>query len=93
MARPKSLKPAYCRHKPSGRAYVRLAGDVLDVDLSRGITRSAHLYHHGRVPKASMGRELKGSTIGVIGYGAIGFGATGYELALRGLVATLGPRG
>jgi D-3-phosphoglycerate dehydrogenase len=42
------------------------------VDLSRGITRSAHLYHHGRVPKASMGRELKGSAIGVIGYGAIG---------------------
>lgn len=42
------------------------------VDLSRGITRSAHLYHHGRVPKATMGRELKGSTIGVIGYGAIG---------------------
>jgi D-3-phosphoglycerate dehydrogenase len=42
------------------------------VDLSRGITRSAHLYHHGRVPKASMGLELKGSTIGVIGYGAIG---------------------
>jgi D-3-phosphoglycerate dehydrogenase / 2-oxoglutarate reductase len=42
------------------------------VDLSRGITRSAHFYHHGRVPKATMGRELKGSTIGVIGHGAIG---------------------
>jgi D-3-phosphoglycerate dehydrogenase / 2-oxoglutarate reductase len=42
------------------------------VDLSRGITRSAHFYQHGRVPTASMGRELKGSTIGVIGYGAIG---------------------
>ena len=42
------------------------------VDLSRGITRSVHMYHHGRVPKASMGRELKGSTVGVIGYGAIG---------------------
>jgi D-3-phosphoglycerate dehydrogenase len=42
------------------------------VDLSRGITRSAHFYHHGRVPPVSMGRELKGSTIGVIGYGAIG---------------------
>ncbi len=42
------------------------------VDLSRGITRSTHFYHHGRVPTASMGRELRGSTIGVIGYGAIG---------------------
>jgi D-3-phosphoglycerate dehydrogenase len=42
------------------------------VDLSRGITESTHWYHHGRVPKAKMGRELKGSTIGVIGYGAIG---------------------
>ena len=37
------------------------------VDLSRGITESAHWYHHGRVPKAKMGRELKGSTVGVVG--------------------------
>ena len=42
------------------------------VDLSRGITRSATLYHQNRIPPAAMGRELKGSTIGVIGYGAIG---------------------
>jgi D-3-phosphoglycerate dehydrogenase len=42
------------------------------VDLSRGITRSAIEYRAGRVPKATMGRELKGSTLGVIGYGAIG---------------------
>jgi D-3-phosphoglycerate dehydrogenase / 2-oxoglutarate reductase len=42
------------------------------VDLSRGITRSATLYHQNQVPPASMGRELKGSTLGVIGYGAIG---------------------
>jgi D-3-phosphoglycerate dehydrogenase len=42
------------------------------VDLARGITRSAIEYRAGRVPKAAMGRELKGSTIGVIGYGAIG---------------------
>ena len=42
------------------------------VDLSRGITRSATLYHQNKVPQAAMGRELKGSTIGVIGYGAIG---------------------
>jgi D-3-phosphoglycerate dehydrogenase len=42
------------------------------VDLSRGITRSTTLYRDGKVPAASMGRELRGSTLGVIGYGAIG---------------------
>src|SRR5205807_2970084 len=42
------------------------------VDLSRGITRSTMDYRGGRVPKAAMGRELRGSTLGGIGYGAIG---------------------
>jgi len=58
------------------------------VDLSRGITRSATLYHQGRVPKATMGRELKGSTLGVIGYGAIGKEVTriGRALGMRVLV-------
>ena len=42
------------------------------VDLSRGVSQSASDYHAGRVPQARMGKELKGSTIGVIGYGAIG---------------------
>src|SRR5262245_15315543 len=42
------------------------------VDLSRGITRSALEYRSGRVPSATMGRELKGATLGVIGYGQIG---------------------
>jgi D-3-phosphoglycerate dehydrogenase len=42
------------------------------VDLARGMTRSATLYHQNQVPQAGMGRELKGSTLGVIGYGAIG---------------------
>jgi len=42
------------------------------VDLSRGISRSRILYREKKIPKAHMGRELKGSTIGVIGYGAIG---------------------
>src|SRR6185369_6820601 len=42
------------------------------IDLSRGITSSATSYRAGKVPPAAMGRELKGSTLGVIGYGAIG---------------------
>jgi D-3-phosphoglycerate dehydrogenase len=42
------------------------------IDLARGVNPSTHYYHHGRVPPARMGRELKGSTIGVIGYGQIG---------------------
>lgn len=42
------------------------------VDLSRGITRSARSYQEGLPPQASIGRELKGSTLGVIGFGAIG---------------------
>jgi D-3-phosphoglycerate dehydrogenase / 2-oxoglutarate reductase len=42
------------------------------VDLARGITRSTLEYRAGGVPQAQMGRELKGATLGVIGYGAIG---------------------
>ena len=42
------------------------------IELSRGITRSTIEYRAGRVPQAQMGRELKGSTLGVVGYGAIG---------------------
>ncbi|MCK6452080.1 MAG: hydroxyacid dehydrogenase [Alphaproteobacteria bacterium] len=42
------------------------------VDLGRHVTRSAVTYHHGKDPQALMGRQLSGSTLGVIGYGAIG---------------------
>jgi D-3-phosphoglycerate dehydrogenase / 2-oxoglutarate reductase len=41
------------------------------VDLSRGISASARAYHAGQVPVAAMGRELRGATLGVIGYGQI----------------------
>src|SRR5256886_11243240 len=44
------------------------------VDLSRGTARSASEYHAGRVPRPEPGRQLCGSTLGVLGYRAIGRG-------------------
>ena len=44
----------------------------LMIDLSRRVTAHAVSYHSGKIPQAVMGRELRGSTLGVIGYGAIG---------------------
>ena len=60
----------------------------LMVDLARGITRSARLYHHNEIPAAHMGRELKASTLGVIGYGAIGreVARIGKALGMRVLI-------
>jgi D-3-phosphoglycerate dehydrogenase / 2-oxoglutarate reductase len=42
------------------------------VDLSRGISRATADYHAGRKPEILMGRQLAGSTLGIIGYGSIG---------------------
>jgi D-3-phosphoglycerate dehydrogenase len=42
------------------------------VDLSRGISRSTEDYHAGRKPEVTMGRQLAGSCLGIIGYGHIG---------------------
>ncbi|MCA1402376.1 NAD(P)-dependent oxidoreductase [Bradyrhizobium sp. BRP56] len=42
------------------------------VDLSRGVSRATADYHAGTAPEVVMGRQLAGSTIGIIGYGSIG---------------------
>jgi D-3-phosphoglycerate dehydrogenase len=42
------------------------------VDLSRGISRAAADYHSGRKSEIVMGRQLAGSSLGIIGYGSIG---------------------
>jgi D-3-phosphoglycerate dehydrogenase / 2-oxoglutarate reductase len=42
------------------------------VDLARHIPAAVSDYRGGRDPAAAMGRQLKGSTLGIMGYGAIG---------------------
>jgi len=58
------------------------------IDLARGITRSAIIYRRNEAPQVQMGRELRGSTLGVIGYGAIGreVARIGKALGMRVLV-------
>lgn len=59
------------------------------VDLARGISDAAAAYHRGEVPEARMGRQLNGSTLGIIGYGDIGryLAPLGLALGMRVLVA------
>ena len=58
------------------------------VDLARGVSGAVADYRAGRVPVAAMGRQLSGSALGVIGYGAIGrrVAQLGVALGMRVLV-------
>jgi D-3-phosphoglycerate dehydrogenase / 2-oxoglutarate reductase len=42
------------------------------VDLARNISDSVLVYRQGRAPEAHTGRQLRGATLGIIGYGVIG---------------------
>jgi D-3-phosphoglycerate dehydrogenase len=42
------------------------------LDLSRHISSAVHDYRSGATPPPRMGRELRGATLGLIGYGQIG---------------------
>jgi len=59
------------------------------VDLGRGISAATERYHRGEVPEARIGRQLEGSTVGIIGYGAIGrrLAAMALGLNMRVLVS------
>jgi D-3-phosphoglycerate dehydrogenase len=59
------------------------------VDLSRGISRATADYHLGRKPEVVMGRQLAGSSLGIIGYGSIGryLAPIGVTLGMEVLVA------
>ncbi len=59
------------------------------IDLSRGISDSVLAYRAGLTPPVRMGRELRGSTLGVIGFGQIGrqVGDLGLAMGMRVLVS------
>lgn len=42
------------------------------IDAGRHVTHYARAYRAGVAPEARMGRQLKGASVGIIGYGAIG---------------------
>jgi D-3-phosphoglycerate dehydrogenase len=47
-------------------------GIAFMIDLARGVTAAAVGYHAGAQPPVRRGIQLKGSTVGIVGYGAIG---------------------
>jgi D-3-phosphoglycerate dehydrogenase len=61
------------------------------VDLGRSLTASTVAYHAGHVPKAPMGRQLEGSTLGILGYGQIGRRLADLALALNMRVLVYDP--
>ena len=58
------------------------------VDLARGVTDATIAYRAGAAPQVRMGRQLRGSTLGIVGYGHIGtrLAQLGLALGMRVLV-------
>src|ERR1700730_18313421 len=53
------------------------------IDLARNISDSVLVYRQGRAPEAHTGRQLRGATLGIIGYGVIGEYLVPLGVALR----------
>ena len=70
------------RATPGFAASVAELGLGLIIDLARGITDAVAAYRSGRAPEARIGRQLKGATLGIIGYGVIGQHLAGIASAI-----------
>src|SRR5262249_31488254 len=67
----------------AGRPWVAAVSELvigLMLDAARGISRANIAYKRGEMPEVTMGRQLAGSTAGIIGYGPLGRSVA--ELAL-----------
>jgi len=60
------------RATPGFAASVAELGIGMMIDLARGVSAAAGSYRSGGAPAARMGRQLQGSSMGIIGYGVIG---------------------
>jgi D-3-phosphoglycerate dehydrogenase / 2-oxoglutarate reductase len=60
------------RATPGFAASVCELGIAMMIDLARGISEAVGSYRAGAMPAARMGRQLQGSSVGIIGYGVIG---------------------
>lgn len=60
------------------------------IDLARGTGRYAEAYHRGEAPAPFMGRELRGATLGIVGFGGIGrtLGRLAQAFGMRVVVTT-----
>src|SRR5687768_7159394 len=70
------------RATPGFAASVAELGLGLMIDLARGLTDAATTYRTGQAPEARIGRQLRGSTLGIIGYGVIGQDLAGIAKAI-----------
>jgi D-3-phosphoglycerate dehydrogenase len=59
------------------------------VDCARGVSDAVIAYRQGKQAEPRMGRQLKGATLGIIGYGVIGryLAPLGVALGMRALIA------
>jgi D-3-phosphoglycerate dehydrogenase len=70
------------RATPGFAASVAELGLGFMIDLARGMTDAVASYRTGQAPVARIGRQLKGSTLGIIGYGVIGKHLAGIAKAI-----------